>query len=244
MKSANPDEVVGYLNKKPIDSLAILDLIPDTSKSIVSTILDAFINLDNSLQENNILLQETRKSLQTSQQFLQEYEKRLKIYDIEIKNNKDRIHELTKSTNSRINQTTLAKFFLSHSELLDDYSLKADNKLYFKDVLLTPESNQLLYLSLELEQYFGTRNIPLATLLNGIKRYFVTLEKQESAYRYILEELADSYLKLSRTKKRTRVPMSYLRDETDLKPIEIKSVMTSIGYQIITDKNNCIYFVR
>jgi hypothetical protein len=99
-------------------------------------------------------------------------------------------------------------------------------------------------LSLELEDYFGTRNIPLDTLINRSKKYLVTVDKNNLDYQNILSDLAEEYLAGSKTRKRTRVPMSYLRTTVDIKPVEIRAVMTSAGYYVTTDKNNCIYFVR
>jgi len=244
MKSANPllvETINMSLDKQPIDSEAILLTFSDESRFGVSIILEAFVNLDKFTKENMLVLEEHKK-------FLAEYEQRLKLYDVQFKHDKERIRDLTKTVDNRINQTTLAQFFLSHPDLVEGYKLTLDNKVCYQGIVLSAESNQLLYLSLELENYFGSRNIPLAVVINGLKRYLVTIEKQEVYYRDFLLTVAYEFLSNSKTRKRNKISLKYLRDNmTDYPEVTanmIKATMVDAGYIEGKEKNYSVYFTQ
>lgn len=245
MKSADPNVVQAItttLDKTPIDRAAIINQLTDDNKAmIVSTILDSYVNLNTALEENTLALKETRA-------LLERIVDRERVNDLALRQSQQTILKLQSAEAARINPTTLAKFFLSHEDLVEDYSLGDDNMVYYKDILVDDKTNILLYLSIDLEEFFGKKNVPLSTLINGLKRYLVAKQKQANQYQDALLDIVDDFFSQQVTKTRTRISLKYLRDackdvpELDLPTI--KSLMYDAGYPIKKDKNNTVYFYR
>jgi hypothetical protein len=249
MKSADPEivkKISKSLDKTPIDTIAILDQIEvDADKYIVSTILDSYITVSNNLQSS---INRYEVTMAENNRLMEELKHELQVYKIAHTQSEQSIRKLQSTENNRINQTTLAKFFLNHKQLLADYSLGEDNLVYCNGELLTAASNTLLYLSLDLEQYFGTRNISLSVLINGIKRYLVCVEKQDNDYREVLLDIVAEYFVQDKGRPRTRIPLKYLRtackDVPELNTLSIKSLMYEAGFPIKTDRNGIVYFYK
>lgn len=265
MKSADPDvidKVSKSLSRDPIDAVTILEMIPEDNKLIVSTILDYAAMLNNNIHEHKEVLTATKQTLEATQQTLTSTQKILsgyaeKLHDFEVQ---DRVNQLAlreqektiKSLQSldstRVNTTTLTHFFLNHEHLVKDYSLNEKNLLMCGDELLTKESRAILHLSIDLEDYFGSKNIHIAIVVNALKRYLVTKEKNSTYFQDFLVDLVEEYLSQQTTKARTRIALSYLRkvcqDIPELNVANIKSIMYNAGYIARTDKSNKVFFYR
>lgn len=258
MKSANPDvidKVSKSLSRDPIDAVTILEMIPEDNRQIVSTILDYAAMLNTNMQEHKEVLAATKLTLETTQKILSSYAE--KLHDFEVK---DRVNQLALREqeqtiknlqtldDKRVNQTTLSHFFLNNEHLVKDFSLNKKNLLLFKEELLGKESNAILHLSIELEKYFGNKNIHISVVINALKRYLVTKEKNSTYFQDFLVDLVEEYLSEKTTKSRTRIALSYLRkvceDIPELNVANIKSIMYNAGYITKTDKSNKVFFYR
>jgi len=258
MKSANPeviDKVSHSLSKDPIDTVTILNLFPEDNKFLVSTILDYCVTLNNTLQENKSMLYETKNTLQATekalssvQKMITEYETKDRVYQLKLREQEATIKNIQKTENLRVNQMTLSKFFLNHEHILKDYSLSGDNQILYKGDLLDSSSTTLLELSIDLETYFGNKNIHLKVLLSAIKRYLITVQKNANYFQDYLIEVVEEYLSQQTTKKRRRVGLSYLRnickDVPELTVANIKSIMYNAGYFTKTDKSHKVFFYK
>ncbi len=240
LKSANMDEtalvkIQQSMNKKPIDEELILNQFSDSDKFLAAAILGCYSKLANSYDANTKALEQNKLALEDNQRALNE--------------SRQLIKELAKDnhTTRTVNTVTLAKFFLLHEYLLEGYSLNDDNQICYEAEPLNVKSNILTFLSLDLELYFGNKDIHHSTLLAGIKRYFASKQKVNFYLRDFLKDLSETYLAQSKTKKRKRVPLKYLRDHcseiAEATPTMIRSLMTDLGYTTKKDYHNSIYFV-
>lgn len=265
MKSADPDvidKVSKSLSRDPIDAVTILEMIPEDNRYIVSAILDYAAMLNSNVQETREVLNETKLTLAATQQTLTSTQKILsgyaqKLHDFEvqdrakqlaIREQEQTIKSLQSLDDKRVNQTTLSHFFLNNEHLVEDFSLNKKNLLVYKEELLDKESNAILHLSIELEKYFGNKNIHISVVINALKRYLVTKEKNATYFQDFLVDLVEEYLSQQTTKARTRVALSYLRkacsEIPELDVANIKSIMYNAGYIARTDKSNKVFFYR
>lgn len=242
MKSADPNVVYAItttLDKTPIDTAAIISHLTDENKDIVvSTILDAYIDVSNALKENTTTLKAV----------LAKMEERERITDAVLKKNDQTIRRLQGTEVTNVTITSLAKFFLYHEDLLEDYSIGEDNLVYFKGKLLDTNTDTLLYLSIDLEQFFGNKHIGLSTLLNAVKRYLIAKKKQANYYQDALLDIVEDFFKQGVGRPKIRVPLKYLRDACkdvpELDMATIKALMYDAGFPIKTDKNGIVYFYK
>lgn len=246
MKSADPDVIVKSLDRTPIDTIAILNQVEvDNDRFIVSTILDSYINLSNNFKSTLIALERNEQAMAENNRLMAELKHELQVYKVAHKQGEQSIRRLQSLENYRINQTTLAKFFLNHEELIADFSLGVDNMIYHKGILLTSDSNVLMYLSLDLEEFFGSRNISFSTLMNGLKRYLVAKHKHSNQHQEQLQNIVEDFFKKGKGRPKTRIPLKYLREVCkELTLPVIKSLMSDLGYPIHTDKNGIVYFYK
>ena len=252
MKSADPEviaKVSSSLDKTPIDTVAILDQVEvDNDRFIVSTILDSYISLSDNFKSTLVALERNELAMAENNRLMGELKHELQVYKVAHKQGEQSIRKLQSIENYRINQTTLAKFFLRHEDLVVDYCLGADNMVYYKGELLTAETNVLLYLSLDLEKFFGSRNISLSTLMNGLKRYLVAKEKHSNQHQEKLQDIVDDYFKKGKGRPKIRIPLKYLREACaeipELTLPVIKALMYDMGYPTQADKNGIVYFYK
>ena len=214
----------------------ILSQFSDSDRFLASAILGCYSKLASSydantkaLQQNKIVLEENQRALDESRQLIKELAKE-------------------SHTTKTVNTVTLAKFFLLHEYLLEGYSLNENNQICYENQPLEGSSNILTFLSIDLELYFGNKDIHHSTLLAGIKRYFVSKQKANLYLRDFLKNAAEQYLSQSKTKKRKRVPLKYLREACseidEVTPTLIRSIMTDLGYTAKKDYHNSIYFIE
>lgn len=252
MKSADPEVVAkvnSSLDKTPIDTLAILDQVEaDNDKFIVSTILDSYINLSNNFQSAIASLDRHEKTMAENNRLMEELKHELQVYKIAHQQSEQSVRKLQSAESSRINITTLGTFFLNHENLVEDFSLGDDDIILYKGETPNNTNRAFMKLSFSMREFFGNRNIPLNTLISGLKRYLIEKEIHEKEYEHFLISVVEDYFSAQVTKTRTRVSLKYLRDvcrdvpELDISTI--KSLMYNAGYPIKRDKNNTVYFYR
>ena len=166
----------------------------------------------------------------------------------DIKTTLDRTNQLldslSKTSSKKVTATSLANFFTKNSEILKDYAYR-ENKIYYKNNPLDKSSLQLVSLSLELEEHFGNQHINFNILLTGLKRYLISRVLLDNNIKEQVLEVASNYLSLSTTKKRTKVPLKYLRDKyPNADASYIKSVLVEAGYTQAKDSHSSIYFTK
>lgn len=170
-----------------------------------------------------------------------------------IVNQRNQTEEILKivtdlSTNQRDNKISIvnvSKLFILYPNLLKDYDYDIEKKcITYEGKSLANDSEELTYLSIELETYFGSRDIPHSDLLKAIKRYFLRIHKEIKATAKDVELLCQEYLAGSKTRQRTRIPQKFLRDNLELPLPEIKSIMADNGYVEWKDKSKTVYFYK
>ena len=157
------------------------------------------------------------------------------ILEVVINNSKD----------NRVSIVNISRLFVLYPNLLEHYDYDLELSCITYDGLPLPkDSEYLTYLSIELETYFGTKDIPHGDLLKAIKRYFLRIHKENNETAQDVEALCQEYLKGSKTRKRIRVPQKFLRDNLDLPLPEIKQIMEGNGYAEWKDKSKTVYFYK
>ena len=228
MKSANPEDLLKIkLAERPLEPHEIAELFTPDNYKISALLLakqhaqtvDMLQGLQNTLDEVNKQQKETQKLL------------------VEL------------STDKKISETKLARFFTTAPHLLVDFDYDFGKKsITFKELPLEADSEEIAFLSLSLEEYFGTNHIPFSVLLSGIKRYFAIKKKQNFAIRDFLEDYCEETLSNTKTKKRTRIYFKNLKaaceDCPEVTPKVIKDVMQDLGYEQKTDASRVVFFER
>lgn len=228
MKSANPEDLLKLkLAERPLEPHEIAELFTPDNYKISALLLakqhaqtvDMLQGLQNTLDEVNKQQKETQKLL------------------VEL------------STDKKISETKLARFFTTAPHLLVNFDYDFEKKsITFKEIPLEADSEEIAFLSLSLEEYFGTNHIPFSVLLSGIKRYFAIKKKQNFAIRDFLEEYCEETLSNTKTKKRTRIYFKNLKaaceDCPEVTPKVIKDVMQDLGYEQKTDASRVVFFER
>ena len=73
-------------------------------------------------------------------------------------------------------------------------------------------------------------------------------KNKENLVVHSIKEFCIEYLQTYKTKKRTRIPLKYLRDcclnMDDITPDIIKDIMVNLGYSVNKDYHNSIYFTN
>lgn len=223
MKSANEETLVDLvksgLDRNPIDDIQLLDCFTEDNRLIAAVMIGHIIG------QRKELAEQTRKT-----------DEILKMVTDLAANTKH---------NTKISIINVSKLFVLYPDLLDhyDYDLELD-AITYDGVALPPKSQHLMYLSIELERYFGSRDISHSDLLKAIKRYFMRIHKDSNNINEQIEFICQEYLNGSKTKPRTRIPQKHLRASTDLPLNEIKNIMAINGYVEWKDKNNCVHFYK
>jgi len=227
MKIANP-EVVDTLNtaldKKPRDSDLVIGLFSDDDRMVASLLVGKlFQTLD---------LLEARS------------EENLKIQ----KETKDLVATLLKDKDStNVNPTTLAHFFNNNPEILEDFSFE-NNSISYKGNFLGSDSEQLITLSLKLEDNFGTKHVPFSTLLMAMKRYFVAKKNSINYLKEFVETQCEDYLSDYKTKKRTKIPMKFLKGICSELPAittdTLRLLMSELGYEETKNNTRSVFFSK
>lgn len=223
MKSADPQSalvstVKESLDKDPTDEERIIECFVAEDQSLATVLVSAYVD--------------QKKDLEAMKQVL-----------LKMQEKQDQTYELLLSSNNnrKITTTSLSRFFSLHSDLLDGFGYE-EEYITYEGEKLKPESKALLGLSVRLEDYFGTKEIAFKDLLIAIKRYFFKLNQQDNALKDHVLLICEEYLAASKTKKRTRVPMKYLRSVLDLPLKQIKDLMYDIGYVEWKDKAFNIHY--
>jgi hypothetical protein len=228
MKSANPEDLLKLkLAERPLEPYEIAELFTPDNYKISALLLakqhkqtvDMLQGLQNTLDEVNKQQKETQKLL------------------VEL------------SADKKISETKLARFFTTAPHLLVNFDYDFDEKsITFKELPLEADSEEIAFLSLSLEEYFGTNHIPFSVLLSGIKRYFAIKKKQNFAIRDFLEDYCEETLANTKTKKRTRIYFKNLKaaceDCPEVTPKVIKDVMQDLGFEQKTDASRVVFFER
>jgi hypothetical protein len=228
MKSANPEDLLKIkLAERPLEPHEIAELFTPDNYKISALLLakqhaqtvDMLQGLQNTLDEVNKQQKETQKLL------------------VEL------------STDKKISETKLARFFTTAPHLLVNFDYDFEEKtITFKELPLEADSEEVAFLSLSLEEYFGTNHIPFSIVLNGIKRYFAIKKKQNFAIRDFLEDYCEETLANTKTKKRTRIYFKNLKaaceDCPEVTPKVIKDVMQDLGYEQKTDASRVVFFEK
>jgi hypothetical protein len=223
MKSATPESalvttVKQSLDKDPTDEERIIECFASEDQSLATIIVSAYVDQKRDLQA----MREVMVKMQQKQE---------QTYELLLSSN----------NNKRITSTSLSRFFDLHPELLEGFNYDGEFIL-FKGEKLKPESNALLSLSIRLEDYFGTKEIQFKDLLIAIKRYFFKIQQQDDSFKNHILLMCEEYLNESKTRKRTRVPMKYIKTIVDLPLQEIKDLMYSIGYVEWKDKAGNLHY--
>ena len=223
MKSAHEEKLVGLvkssLDRNPIDDIQLLDCFTEDNRLIAAVMIGHIV------AQRKELAEQTRKTDEILQM----------VTDLAA-NSKH---------NTKISIINVSRLFVLYPHLLEryDYDLALDAITYDQKVLPN-NSPELTYLSIELEQYFGSRDISHSDLLKAIKRYFMRIHKDNNNVNEQVEEICQEYLTGSKTKPRTRIPQKHLRASIDLPLNEIKNIMALNGYVEWKDKNNCVHFYK
>ena len=152
---------------------------------------------------------------------------------------------LNNSKDNRVSIINISRLFVLYPNLLEHYDYDLELNCITCDALPLPnDSVELTYLSIELEAYFGSKDIPHGDLLKAIKRYFLRIHKENNETAQDVELLCQEYLTSSKTRKRIRVPQKYLRDNLQLPLGEIKVIMEANGYAEWKDKSKTVYFYK
>jgi hypothetical protein len=202
------------LDRDPTDEERILDSFPDDSSRLLASLL---LTAYMDSKKDNAKIQK----------------KQDEIYELLLNS--------TRST--RVTAVSLSQFFFLHPDLLEEFSY-IEGSIFFKGKKLNPDSEGLLSLSLKLETFFGSRDIPFKDLLIGIKRYFFKLSEQEDSFYEYIRQACDEYIAGSKTKRRTRIPLKHLRTIFDISIEDIRAAMMHIGYVEIKDKSATVFFTR
>lgn len=148
--------------------------------------------------------------------------------------------------NNQLTPTMLARYFNIKPELLKHYSYK-ENKLWYKDQVLDGETDQVILLSIDLEQEFGNKHIPLKVLLSGMKRYFISRQKVDTYVQDFLEMQCVEYLADYKTKPKTRIPLKFVREccsELNVSNKQLRFIMSELGYHEVKDANKSVFFTK
>lgn len=148
--------------------------------------------------------------------------------------------------NNQLTPTMLARYFNIKPELLKHYSYR-ESKLWYKDQILDGETDQVVSLSIELEQEFGNKHIPLGVLLSGMKRYFISRQKVDNYVHDFLEMQCEDYLADYKTKPKTRVPLKFVREccsELNVSNKQLRFIMSELGYHEVKDANKSVFFTK
>lgn len=227
MKTANP-EVVDTLNtaldKKPRDSDLVIGLFSDDNRMVASLLVGKLfqtLDLLEARSEENLKIQKETKELVATL---------LKDKDV-----------------STVNPTTLAYFFSNNPEILEDFSF-ANNSISYKGNFLGSDSEELITLSLQLMKHFGTKHIPFSTLLMAMKRYFVAKKNSTNYLKEFIEAQCEEYLSEYKTKKRTKIPMKFLKDSCselpDITTNILRLIMSELGYQETKNNTRSVFFSK
>jgi len=166
---------------------------------------------------------------------------------LESRKKSDEILEvvINNSKDNKVSIVNISRLFVLYPNLLEHYDYDLElNCITYDGVELPKDSPELTYLSIDLEQYFGTKDIPHKDLLVAIKRYFLRIHKENRDINQQVEIICKDYLAGSKTKKRTRIPQKHLRANIDLPLNEIKNIMALNGYVEWKYKNNCVHFYK
>ena len=80
--------------------------------------------------------------------------------------------------------------------------------------------------------------------MQGIKRYFVKKEKDVGYIKELLRSKCEEYLNDYKTKKKRRIPLKFIKNKVEIETEMIKQLMVELGYEVIFDKNKCVFFVN
>lgn len=223
MKSANPETslvrtVKESLDKDPTDEERIISCFTAEDQTLATIIVSAYVDQKRDLA--------TMKEVMVRMQ-----EKQDQTYNLLLSSNH----------NKKITSVSLSRFFDLHPEILEGFSYDGESILHNAEKL-KPDSNALLALSIKLEDYFGTKEIHFKDLLVAMKRYFFKHQQQMEQYHDQIILLCEEYLSECKTKRRTRVPLKYLKTIIDLPNKDIKNLMTTIGYKEWKDKSGSLYY--
>lgn len=228
MKSANPEDLLKIkLAERPLEAHDIVELFtPDNYK------LSAAI-----LAKQHVETIEVLGGMQKSLDDLKNQQKETQKLLVEL------------SADKKISETKLARFFTTAPHLLINFDYDFEEKsITFKKLPLEPDSEEVAFLSLSLEEYFGTNHIPFSVLLSGIKRYFAIKKKQNFAVRDFLADYCEETLANTKTKKRTRIYFKNLKaaceDCPEVTPKVIKDIMQDLGFEQKTDASRVVFFER
>lgn len=149
------------------------------------------------------------------------------------------------SRDNKISVVNISKFFILYPHLLEHYDYDLEqNVITYHGEVLEADGAELTYLSIELENYFGGRDIFHGDLLKAIKRYFLRLHKEDHDLNQEVEAICQEYLRDSKTKKRTRVPMKYLRANIQIPLAQLKAIMKENNYSEWKDKSKTVYYYK
>ena len=108
-------------------------------------------------------------------------------------------------------------------KLLADYRIRGEWFIYNRqvvDILLSYQQQQLELLT------------------------FDDVTHRDKSLSLQIENICKSYLEESKTRKRTRVPLKFLRSTVQLPLAQIKAIMLENHYTMKKDKNNMVYFYK
>lgn len=155
------------------------------------------------------------------------------------------LNELSNSliADRHITVTGLANFFFIQENLVNHFYLHGD-KVFSNNTIVSEESEVISKLSVELEKFFGNKDIYFGVLLQSIKRYLKKKQYMEDDKKNDVVGYAEHYLKNHVTRKRTKIALKELRNNfPNLKPAQIKQEMiNSNKFKTITSDAGVVFF--